>query len=81
MRQVPVTADSVKPPEDFTRVTPAIGIGYGIGMIGERLFRDAPALLLLIFMTNYLAIPAAAAGAAVFVPKLLLLFEIGRAHV
>jgi GPH family glycoside/pentoside/hexuronide:cation symporter len=42
-------------------------------MVGERLFRDAPALLLLVFMTNYLAIPAAIAGAAVFLPKLILL--------
>jgi GPH family glycoside/pentoside/hexuronide:cation symporter len=50
--------------------------GYGIGMIGERIFRDAPALLLLVFMTNYLAIPAALAGIVVFVPKLaMILFD------
>jgi GPH family glycoside/pentoside/hexuronide:cation symporter len=50
------------------------GLGYGIGMVGERVFRDAPALLLLVFMTNHLGIPAAWAGVAIFVPKLLLVF-------
>ncbi len=50
--------------------------GYGIGMIGERIFRDAPALLLMVFMTNYLAIPAALAGIVVFVPKIaMILFD------
>jgi len=43
-------------------------------MIGERIFRDAPALLLLIFMTNYLAIPPALAGVAIFIPKILIIF-------
>jgi GPH family glycoside/pentoside/hexuronide:cation symporter len=55
------------------RVTLRTGVGYGLGMVGERLFRDAPALLLLVFMTNYLGIPAAWAGVAIFVPKLLLI--------
>jgi GPH family glycoside/pentoside/hexuronide:cation symporter len=48
--------------------------GFSLGMIGDRIFRDAPALLLLIFMTDYLAVPPALAGAAVFVPKLLIMF-------
>lgn len=43
-------------------------------MIGDRIFRDAPALLLMLFMTNFLAIPPAIAGAAIFVPKLLIVF-------
>ena len=47
--------------------------GYGIGMIGERIFRDTPALLLLVFMTNYQAIPAAIAGVVVFVPKIAMI--------
>ncbi len=50
-----------------------MGLSYGLGMVGERLFRDAPALLLLVFMTNYLGIPAAWAGVAIFAPKLLLI--------
>jgi GPH family glycoside/pentoside/hexuronide:cation symporter len=56
------------------RITVGKGVGYGVGMVGERMFRDAPALLLLVFMTNYLNIPAAFAGMAIFLPKLLLVF-------
>jgi Na+/melibiose symporter-like transporter len=56
------------------RVALRTGLGYGVGMVGERMFRDAPALLLLVFMTNYLGIPAVWAGVAIFVPKLLLVF-------
>jgi GPH family glycoside/pentoside/hexuronide:cation symporter len=48
--------------------------GFSLGMIGDRIFRDAPALLLLLFMTNYLAIPAALAGTAIFIPKILIVF-------
>jgi GPH family glycoside/pentoside/hexuronide:cation symporter len=60
--------------------TPPVGltlpsmVGFSLGMIGDRIFRDAPALLLLLFMTNYLGVPPALAGAAVFVPKLLIMF-------
>lgn len=56
------------------RLGPSIYAGYGFGMIGERIFRDAPALLLLIFMTDYLAIPPALAGLAVFLPKIIVFF-------
>jgi GPH family glycoside/pentoside/hexuronide:cation symporter len=56
------------------RLTLASIAGFSLGMIGDRIFRDAPALLLLIFMTDYLAVPPALAGAAVFVPKLLIMF-------
>jgi GPH family glycoside/pentoside/hexuronide:cation symporter len=52
----------------------AASVGFSVGMIGDRIFRDAPALLLLMFMTNYLAIPPALAGLAIFVPKLLIIF-------
>lgn len=55
-------------------ITARLYLSYGIGMIGERIFRDTPALLLLVFMTNYLAIPAAMAGVAIFIPKLLVVF-------
>jgi GPH family glycoside/pentoside/hexuronide:cation symporter len=70
------------PPTDHDSSSSKRGIsfwlygGYGIGMIGERIFRDAPALLLMVFMTNYLAIPAALAGVVVFVPKIaMILFD------
>ena len=44
-------------------------------MIGDRIFRDAPALLLLIFMTDYLVrAPGPGRHRAVFVPKLLIMF-------
>jgi GPH family glycoside/pentoside/hexuronide:cation symporter len=49
-------------------------LGFNVGMIGDRIFRDAPALLLLIFMTNYLGIPPPMAGTAIFLPKLLIMF-------
>ena len=49
-------------------------VGFSLGMIGDRIFRDAPALLLLIFMTNYLAIPPALAGLAIFIPKIVIVF-------
>jgi GPH family glycoside/pentoside/hexuronide:cation symporter len=55
-------------------LSPAVCAGFSVGMIGDRIFRDAPALLLLLFMTNYLGIPPALAGAAIFVPKLLIIF-------
>ena len=49
-------------------------MGFSLGMIGDRIFRDAPALLLLIYMTNYLSIPPAMAGLAIFVPKIVIVF-------
>ena len=61
-------------PKAAARLGLAGSLGFSVGMIGDRIFRDAPALLLLIFMTNYLAIPPALAGLAIFVPKLLIIF-------
>jgi GPH family glycoside/pentoside/hexuronide:cation symporter len=55
-------------------ISTATSIGFSLGMIGERIFRDAPALLLLIYMTDYLAIPPAMAGAAIFIPKIVIMF-------
>jgi len=45
-------------------------LGFGLGSMGTGVFTVAPGLLLLIYMTDTLAIPAALAGIAVFVPKL-----------
>jgi len=57
------------------RVLPAATLfGFSTGMIGDRIFRDAPALLLLIYMTGYLGVPPALAGTAIFVPKILIMF-------
>jgi GPH family glycoside/pentoside/hexuronide:cation symporter len=55
-------------------ISTAASIGFSLGMIGERIFRDAPALLLLLYMTDYLAIPPAMAGAAIFIPKIAIVF-------
>ena len=44
--------------------------GYGAGQVAGQIFRDAPSLLLLFFMTNALGVEPALAGAAIFFPKL-----------
>ena len=45
-------------------------LGFGAGSMGTGVFTVAPGLLLLIYMTDTLAIPATLAGIAVFIPKL-----------
>ncbi len=60
-----------KPPRSISGAT---FFGFSLGMIGDRIFRDTPALLLMLFMTDYLAIPPALAGVAIFVPKILIIF-------
>ncbi len=55
-------------------ITTATFFGFSLGMIGDRIFRDTPALLLLLYMTDYLAIPPAMASVAIFVPKILIVF-------
>lgn len=42
---------------------------YGMGQVGNQLFRDAPMILLLYYLTSIMGIPPAVAGAAIFVPK------------
>lgn len=50
----------------------AIKIGYGVGQVAGQVFRDLPSLLLLFFMTTVLGISPGIAGAAIFIPKLVL---------
>ncbi|EIZ80514.1 major facilitator superfamily mfs 1 [Novosphingobium sp. Rr 2-17] len=45
--------------------------GFGIGQVAGQLFRDAPSLLLLFYLTNVMGIPPAIAGTAIFVPKVV----------
>ena len=45
--------------------------GFGIGQIAGQLFRDAPSLLLLFYLTSILGIEPALAGAVIFIPKVL----------
>jgi GPH family glycoside/pentoside/hexuronide:cation symporter len=69
----PLSAGGVAPGQS-RGVSTATVCGFSLGMIGDRIFRDAPALLLLMFMTDYLAVPPALAGLAIFLPKLLIIF-------
>jgi len=56
------------------RLSTMLCVGYGLGMVGAQIFRDAPAFLLLIFMTDALGIPGAMAGFAIFLPKIWVVF-------
>ncbi len=44
-------------------------LGFGVGQVGGSILANTPALILLFFMTDVLAIPPALAGLAVFIPK------------
>ena len=44
---------------------------YGMGNIGNQLFRDAPMMLLLYYLVSIVGLPPAVAGAAIFVPKVI----------
>lgn len=44
---------------------------YGLGNVGNQLFRDAPMILLLYYLTSIVGIPPAIAGAAIFIPKVV----------
>lgn len=69
-----ILAARADPTRPTARTATAVtAISFSVGMIGDRVFRDAPALLLLIFMTNYLSVPPALAGLAIFIPKILIL--------
>ena len=65
---------SAHPSLGLARISAPRLFGFSLGAIGDRIFRDAPAFLLLLYMTDSLAIPAAMAGLAVFLPKLLIIF-------
>lgn len=60
---------AAKPPSPH-RLPLLVHAGYGAGQIAGQVFRDAPSLLLLFFMTNALGVEPALAGAAIFFPKL-----------
>jgi len=48
--------------------------GYAAAQIGGSIFLHLPAMLLMPFMTNALAVPAAFAGIVIFVPKVWVVF-------
>lgn len=43
--------------------------GFGVGQIAGQLFRDAPSLLLLFYLSSIMGIDPAIAGASIFIPK------------
>lgn len=51
------------------RLPRQVRIGYGLGSLCTGTFATVPGLILLYYLTNVLAVPAAVAGAAVFLPK------------
>ncbi|MBT4740982.1 MAG: MFS transporter [Rhodospirillaceae bacterium] len=61
------------PTPEANRATSSLSIpfqlGFGAGQIGGSILANTPALILLFFMTDMLAIPPALAGLAVFLPK------------
>ncbi len=59
--------------EPIARIPASVTLSYGVGQLGAQLFRDTPAVLLPIFLTTMLAVPAWLAGLVVLVPKLWLI--------
>ncbi len=49
-------------------------MGYGVGQVGGQIFRDTPAVLLPIFLSTMLGVPAWMAGASILLPKLWVIF-------
>lgn len=56
------------------RLPRSIALRFGVGQLGAQLFRDAPAVLLPLFLVTMLAVPAWLAGMVVLLPKLWLIF-------
>jgi len=54
-------------------VPTGIMLRYGTGQLGAQIFRDTPAVLLPIFMTTMLGVPAWLSGIVILIPKLWLI--------
>jgi GPH family glycoside/pentoside/hexuronide:cation symporter len=59
--------------ETADRVPTRIALIYGTGQLGAQIFRDTPAVLLPLFMTTMLGVPAWISGFVVLIPKLWLI--------
>jgi len=59
--------------EPADRVPTRIALIYGTGQLGAQIFRDTPAVLLPLFMTTMLGVPAWISGFVVLIPKLWLI--------
>ncbi|WP_162528452.1 MFS transporter [Novosphingobium sp. BW1] len=51
------------------RLATSTKAGFGVGQVAGQLFRDAPSLLLMFYLTNVMGVAPAIAGTAIFVPK------------
>ena len=69
LRMTSSAAPSALPGEVPTSVV----LRYGVGQLGAQVFRDTPAVLLPLFMTTMLGVPAWLAGLVVLIPKLWLI--------
>ncbi len=61
-----MTNVATKRPE---RLATSIKAGFGVGQVAGQLFRDAPSLLLMFYLTNIMGVAPAIAGTAIFLPK------------
>ncbi|MFJ1923927.1 MULTISPECIES: MFS transporter [unclassified Streptomyces] len=66
---VPTDATAGPGPEPGPLLPRQVRIGYGLGSLCTGTFATVPGLILLYYLTDVLAVPAAVAGAAVFLPK------------
>ncbi|MFO7561521.1 MAG: MFS transporter [Enhygromyxa sp.] len=57
-------------PRRGQRLSNRLCFGYGLGSVGTGIYNTVPGLLLLIYMTDTLGVPAWLAGLGIFVPKL-----------
>lgn len=64
-------SSNVHPP--IQPIPTGIVVRYGIGQLGAQVFRDTPAVLLPLFLTTMLGVPAWLAGLVVLGPKLWLI--------
>jgi glycoside/pentoside/hexuronide:cation symporter, GPH family len=62
--RAPAAARGAEPP-----LPASVRIGYGLGSLCTGTFATVPGLLLLYYLTDVMAVPAAAAGVALFLPK------------
>lgn len=57
-------------PDRSSRLPLGLCLGYGLGSVGTGIYNTVPGLLLLIYMTDTLGVPAWLAGVGIFIPKL-----------
>lgn len=56
------------------RIAGSLALRFGAGQLGAQIFRDAPAVLLPLFLITMLGVPAWLAGLVILLPKIWLIF-------